>query len=269
MTAARDLYEVLGVARSASREEIQRAYRHLARRYHPDVNTDPAAAERFREINDAYQVLSDPAARARYDRRSAPSWGRRVPVNTGGFANDLLRDFFGTGGFDWYPSVEAEIEISVEEAYTGGRSEFIVDGALGARRCVVTLPPGVVDGDRLRVPGYRVGDLYLVVRLAPHPRYRVEGRDLAVDLPVSPWEAVLGASLPVQTPAGRVQVDLPAGSSTGRRLRLRGHGLPNPAGPAGDLYAEVRIVIPAEPTAAERDLFERLARLSTFDPRVA
>ncbi|KJY38877.1 DnaJ C-terminal domain-containing protein, partial [Streptomyces katrae] len=110
-------------------------------------------------------------------------------------------------------------------------------------------------------------DLYLRVRLAPHPRYRVDGRDVTVDLPVTPWEAALGASVPVDTPGGTATVDLPPGSSSGRRLRLRGRGMPNPRGQPGDLYAEVKIVVPPRPTQAERDLFERLAKESRFDPR--
>jgi curved DNA-binding protein len=145
----------------------------------------------------------------------------------------------------------------------------------GPRSYEVTIPAGVVEGQRIRLAGQGAaglsggarGDLYLVVRLAPHPRYRVEGRDITVDLPVAPWEAALGASVPVDTPGGPVQVQVPAGSSTGRRLRLRGRGMPNPSGAPGDLYAEVKIVIPAQPSDRERKLWRQLAEASGFDPR--
>jgi curved DNA-binding protein len=282
MAPGRDCYEVLGVARDASPEEIQRAYRRQARRLHPDVNADPAAEEQFKELTAAYEVLSDPARRRRYDRSLLdPLPGDRVRVNTGRRGmpfdiEDLLGTAFATGrwggGFGYRPppfaDLEAEIQISVEDAYTGVHGQVVVTTPAGPRDFEVIVPAGVVDGERLRHIG-RAGDLYLVVRLAPHPRYRVDGRDLTVDLPVSAWEAALGATVPVETPAGRVEIDLPPGSSSGRRLRLRGRGLPNPGGPAGDLYAEVRITMPARPTAAERKLFERLARASTFDPRAS
>jgi curved DNA-binding protein len=287
MPAARDFYEVLGVARDASPEEIQRAYRRQARRIHPDVNADPAAEERFKELTAAYEVLSDPVRRARYDRSGGPLRGQQVRVDTGGSRvgpvdiEELFAAAFDGwgGGLRYGPAPtrarEAEIEISVEDAYAGVRGLVTV----GRHKFEVTIPPGMVDGERLRLtaaggaptgsPGAhgRSADLVLVVRLAPHPRYRVEGRDLVVNLAVTPWEAALGARVPVRTPAGPVEIDLPAGSSSGRRLRIHGRGLPNPAGPAGDLYAEVGIVIPPSLTTAERKLFERLAATSTFDPR--
>jgi curved DNA-binding protein len=297
MVTKADFYDVLGVARDATPEEIQRAYRTLARRYHPDVNADPAAEERFKQINEAYAVLSDPDQRARYDRyghrwRDAPSdratgsTGQRVRVRTAdpftafGFGD---RRWWGPGGAGaWRPlwtaaaDVQAEIELTVEEVYLGGRRTITVPSAGGTRTHDVTFPPGAVDGSRIRVSGLgaqgrggRSGDLYLTVRLARHPRYRVLDRDVTVDLPVSPWEAALGGTVPVDTPTGPARVVLPPLSSSGRQLRLRGRGLPNPDGPAGDLYAIVRIVFPAQLSAAERKLFQRLAQQSTFDARAA
>jgi curved DNA-binding protein len=330
VATTRDFYEMLGVARTASQEEIQRAYRKLARRFHPDINKDPDAEDRFKEINEAYQVLSDPESRARYDRfgqawRQVPEdydptaagpfggrgrTGQRVHVNTGGFndtgfgdvpfgaggfgaggfgdrsfvdVEDLLGGLFG-GGFGGRAGrvqapgadTEAEIELSVEEAYTGGRSHVTLSThGGGIRGYDVTIPPGATDGQRIRLAGQGAsglgggprGDLYLVVRLAPHPRYRVDGRDITVDLPVAPWEAALGAKVAVDTPGGPAQVRVPAGSPTGRRLRLRGRGLPNLRGAPGDLYAEVKIVVPATSSPAERDLWQKLAKVSGFDPR--
>jgi curved DNA-binding protein len=170
---------------------------------------------------------------------------------------------------------EVEFELSVEDVYTGGRRRVEVGSGSGAQSYDVAIPPGVMDGHRIRLPGGGdwgtgggpPGDLYLVVRLVPHPRFRLSGRDVTVDVPVAPWEAALGASIPVPTPAGTARADLPPGSSTGRRLRLRGYGLPDPRGAPGDLYAEVRIVVPKTLTPAERALFARLATESRFDPR--
>jgi DnaJ-class molecular chaperone with C-terminal Zn finger domain len=307
--ADRDFYEILGVPRTATQEEIQRAYRRLARRYHPDVNKDPGAAERFKEISEAYHVLSDPRTRKRYDafgpdfrqvpedvdpemyaRARAGAGARRPggwrttrdPFGFGGFGvdidlEDLLGDLFGGRGQGPIPGAdqEAEIVLTVEEAYRGGRRTITLEGPSGPRTLSVTIPAGVTSGQRIRLAGQGgqgidggpPGDLYLIVRLAEHPRYRVDGRDIHVRLPVTPWEAALGADVAIDTPGGEAKVKVPPGTSSGRRLRLRGRGLPNPRGAPGDLYAEVRIMVPAAPTAAERRLFEQLAATSDFDPR--
>ncbi|MER7281039.1 DnaJ C-terminal domain-containing protein [Dactylosporangium sp. NPDC000244] len=276
---ARDFYAVLGVAKTATGEEIQRAYRTLARRSHPDVNKEPGAEDRFKEITEAYRVLSDPSLRREYDARaSVPSGGgfRGGPAAGGGpgggfqdFAD--FEDLFGFGpvrGAD----AEATITITLEDSYRGGhRTVTLPDGT----RLGVTIPRGIAEGQRLRLAGQGAGglgggprgDLHLVVRFAPDPRYTVDGRDLTVRLPVAPWEAALGAKVPLRTPAGEVLLDVPRGSSSGRRLRLRGQGLPG-ARP-GDLYAEVRVMVPPDPTPQERRLFEELARASAYDPRSA
>jgi curved DNA-binding protein len=309
---ARDYYEALGVSRTANTEELQRAYRTLARQYHPDVNRDPGAEERFKEISEAYSVLSDPDTRRRYDRfgpdfrqipegydttsvggrgsrgspgGGSPFGGSRVWVDSaggGGFGgidiDDLFSDLFGSrGAAGPIPGAdqEVELELSVEEAYRGGRRHITLSGAGEPSRFEVTIPPGVIDGQRIRLAGEggqgsgssAAGDLYLVVRIAPHSRYRVTGRDISVDLPLAPWEAALGATVPVLTPGGEAKVRVPGGSSTGRRLRLRGEGMPNPRGTPGDLYAEVKIMVPRTLTPREQELFESLSRDSTFDPR--
>ncbi|MBO0871758.1 MAG: J domain-containing protein [Pseudonocardia sp.] len=304
---ARDFYDALGVSRDASAEDIQRAYRKLARRYHPDVNKDPEAAERFREIGEAYDVLSDPDTRRRYDRfgprfRQVPEdydervaagatgagggdgrGGRRVyhgDVGDMGFDfDDLFGSFFGGPGRGRRGPIpgadqEAVLELSVEEAYHGGRRRIEL-GRDGGQGYEVTIPAGVVDGQRIRlrgqggrgVGGGADGDLYLVVRIRPHPRYRLDGRDIYVTLPVSPWEAALGATVPVTTPGGETKVRVPPGTSSGRRLVLRGEGMPSPRRGPGDLYAEVHVMVPEKLTRKERKLFEELAATSDFDPR--
>ncbi|WP_327293905.1 MULTISPECIES: DnaJ C-terminal domain-containing protein [unclassified Streptomyces] len=308
---ARDYYEVLGVQRDASSQEIQQAFRRLAREHHPDINKDPGAEERFKELNDAYSVLSDPGTRRRYDRfgenfRQIPEdWEERVGAGAGarggpgragdggrrvrygnGFGGggpdidveDLFGGLFGRGGgFGPMPGAdqEAELALSVEEAYRGGRRSVTLAGPEGERSYDVDVPRGVLDGQRIRLAGEGgrgsgdgpQGDLYLRVRIKPHPRFRLDGRNIHVAIPVTPWEAALGASVPVPTPGGTAKVTVPGGSSSGRRLRLRGEGMPAPRGRDGDLYAEIRIMVPPEPSDEERRLFEELAAVSTFEPR--
>jgi curved DNA-binding protein len=308
---ARDYYEVLGVARDASADEIQRTFRTLARRYHPDVNRDPGAEERFKQINEAYQVLADPATRSRYDRfgpdfrripedvdvDAGPGRGQGSPFGGAGGARRVRREdvdvedlFGGVGGFEDFfggswraggpipgADQEAELPLTVEDAFTGGKRQVTLAGPDGQRRYDVTIPPGVIDGQRIRLSGQGgqgmgngpAGDLYLRVRIQPDSRYRLDGRDIHVDLPVAPWEAALGATVAVLAPGGELKVVVPGGSSSGRKLRVAGEGMPNRRGKPGDLYAEVRIVVPQKLKRRERELFEELARESTFDPRSA
>ncbi|MGH3763736.1 MAG: DnaJ C-terminal domain-containing protein [Pseudonocardiaceae bacterium] len=310
MASTGDLYAALGVSRTAGQDEIQRAYRKLARTYHPDMNKDPGAEDRFKEVSAAYDVLSDPEKRRRYDAfgpdfRQVPddvdpqTWARaragagaargpgadRVHFAYGADGEDIdLEDllgglFTGRAGRGWGPvpgaDQEAELVLTVDEAYRGGHRTVTLSGPGGPRTIDVNVPAGVTGGQRIRLAGQGgqgsdgapAGDLYLVVRLAPHSRYRVEGRNVFVDLPLAPWEAALGASVALDIPGGEAKVKIPAGTSSGRRLRLRGRGLPNSGGTPGDLYAEVKIVMPAELTDQERHLFEQLAAAATFDPR--
>jgi curved DNA-binding protein len=317
--ANQDFYQVLGVPRNADQDEIQRAYRKLARTYHPDVNSDPGAEDRFKEISEAYDVLSDPRTRRRYDVfgpdfRQVPEdvdpdeWQRsrvgagaghtRGGFRSGGFRSgrfgrdgasfdggdidleDLLGGVFGgRAGRSWGPipgaDQEADLELTVEEAYRGTRRTVTLTGDGTRRSLEVTVPAGVTDGQRIRLAGQGGrgsdgapnGDLYLLVRIAPHPRYRLDARDLYVELRLAPWEAALGTSVSVDTPGGEVKVQVPAGTSSGRQMRLRGRGLPNPKGKAGDLFAEARVMVPPRLSRAERRLFEQLAAESDFDPR--
>jgi curved DNA-binding protein len=300
--ASEDYYEALGVPRDASAEDIRRAYRALARQYHPDVNKEPGAEDRFKEISEAYEVLRDPEKRARYDRFGARGGSGPGGAGDGGFGgfngsedlggvsfdvgdgdfSDLFDQLFSRRGarrgspFEGFSmrgsDLEAVLDLALTEAAAGGRRWLSIDG----RSVEVDIPRGVRDGQLIRIPGQGTpgagggppGDLILRIRLRPHPNFRVEGGDLYTDLRVAPWEAALGAEIPVPTLDGTARVKVPAGSSCGRRLRLRGQGLPgNAQAPPGDLYAVVTIQVPKRLTKRERELFQHLANDSKFNPR--
>lgn len=297
----RDYYDVLGVPRSATAADIKKAYRKLARKHHPDLQPAESraqATERFQEINEAHEVLSDPEKRAKYDALgqnwrsgmdftppggapgTAPgdggSWRAAGPEEFGTFS-DFFEALFGRGAaggargphggvrFTMPGSdVEAELGVTLEELLQGGKRRI----ALGGRSLDVTIPVGVRDGTVLRLAGQGEpgvgggppGDLYLRMRLLPDPRVRVQGDDLEIDLPLWPWQAFLGSEIRVETPDGPVKLKVPPGTQSGRRLRLRGRGLPRRDGGRGDLHAVVRILIPAKAGAEEREAYEALRR---------
>ncbi|MCI0545853.1 MAG: DnaJ domain-containing protein [Candidatus Rokubacteria bacterium] len=297
----RDYYEVLGVPRTATPDEIKRAYRTLARKHHPDLQPPPErarAAERFKEINEAHEVLGDPDKRAKYDALG-PGWksgmeytpppggpgaggGEWRTVSSeeredlGGFS-DFFSSLFGRGARAGgrgarvsFPGsdVEAEMPVTLDDLLRGGRRRLGLDGG---RHIDVDIPAGAREGTVLRLAGQGEpglndgppGDLYLHLRLIPHPRYRVLGDDVEMDLSLWPWQAVLGGEVRVETPDGPVTLRVPPGTQSGRRLRLRGRGLPRRDGSSGDLHAVVRIVVPDRPSAAEREAYEALRRGST------
>lgn len=304
----KDYYEILGVSRTASQAEIRKAYRKLAKEHHPDVNKESGADERYKEINEAYEVLKDPEKRQKYDTLGAgwqqgqdftppPGWGGGgVHVDFGGDAGGFS-DFFQTifGGFagggrgvsmdDLFrgqarPSdEEMSLELTLEDILGGGTKtismEQVVRGQDGyparTRRTLnVNLPQGISDGARIKLKGKgsHGGDLHIVVRVAPHPKFSVEGYDLVSSIKISPWEAALGASVPVSTLDGTVTMKLPAGSQTGKRLRLKGKGLPRRKGAQpGDLIVRLEVIVPEQLSDRERELFESLARESSFSPR--
>jgi curved DNA-binding protein len=290
----KDYYEVLGVPRDADQDAIRRAYRKLAREYHPDLNSDSDAEERFKELGEAYEVLSDTEKRQRYDRlgvrwreaeRDAPEESFEEFFTDEGFGDgagaefgeDLFEALFGArAGRATGPlrgrDHEAVLELSLEDALAGGRRRLTLDG----RAVNVNFPAGVREGQLIRLAGRGgegrgggpPGDLFLRVALKPHPRFRRRGdHDLDVDLPITPSEAALGATVGVQTLTGTAKVRVPAGSSSGRRLRLRGRGLPKRGGSSGDLHAVVKIVVPKELSDRERELYEQLAESSSLDQR--
>jgi curved DNA-binding protein len=311
----KDYYAVLGVGKEATQAEIQRAYRKLARQYHPDVNKAKGAEEKFKELGEAYEVLKDPEKRARYDRygvawKAAQQGGGTPPpgyedvwFDLGGVPDDFgfsgfssfFEQLFGTGsqrgprrrrsgtsppGWQWTrpgEDQEARLPLTLEEAATGGQREVsLTDPSTGqSRTYVVHIPKGIRPGQRIRLAGrggkgsgsVPAGDLYLHVDILPHAAFRLEGKDLYTTLPVTPWEAALGTEVTLQTLDGAVHVKIPQGSSSGRKIRLRGKGFPDTRGEAGNLYAEIRIVVPERLSAQEKQLFEELARVSHFTPR--
>lgn len=309
----RDYYEVLGVERKATPEDIQKAYRKLARKYHPDINKTKEAEDRFKEINEANEVLSDAQKRKHYDAlganwkagqdfRPPPGWesnggsfnfnfGNGGNADLGGFS-DFFEAIFGSGGMGGspfsggspfgarmggeypfgrqaQPASEVEVQISIEEVLAGATKSLQIQDPRGHTRSLqVKIPAGTRDGSTIRLAGKKgEGDLYLRIRLAPHPRYSVSGNDLIVRLPVSPWEAALGAKVDLVLPDGAIKLSVPAGSQSGSKLRVRGRGFSGAKGDRGDVLAELRIVVPSALSAAERESFEKLAQTSQFNPR--
>ncbi|ATS18842.1 molecular chaperone DnaJ [Parathermosynechococcus lividus PCC 6715] len=303
-TDFKDYYQVLGVSKTATDADIRQAFRRLARKYHPDLNPgDKDAEARFKEINEAHEVLSDPEKRRKYDQfgqywqQAGGGGAGGFNVNVGGFdadfsqfanfeefINELLGRFStaGTasgwsGGFD--PSgfsstsadVEAEAQISFQEAAQGCEKTF----QIGSEKVTVTIPAGIKPGTKLRLRGkgrsnpytQQRGDLYLTVQVAPHPLFRFEENQLVMDLPLAPDEAALGAQVTVPTPSGNVVLNIPAGTRSGQSLRLRGKGWRKSDGTHGDLLAKVQIVPSKSLSAAEKDLYEKLRSLRTFNPR--
>jgi curved DNA-binding protein len=301
----KNYYGILGVERNASEEAIKKAYRKLARQYHPDVSKHADAEEKFKEISEAYQTLKDADKRAAYDQlghyqpgqdfRPGTDWQKQYADTQFTFEDIDLADLFAglrggqraaRGAKIPMPGQDYEVSVhlTVEEAYRG--SEVNLDLSLpeydanGVPHRVphtftARIPKGATEGQRLRLPGKggkgfsggRDGDLYLNIVLHPHALYRVSGHDLYLDLPLTPWEAVLGTSVELPTPGGSVALKVPAGTRAGQQLRLTKRGLPKPGGGEGDLYAIVEIAVPTVVTEQERALFAQLADISTFNPR--
>jgi curved DNA-binding protein len=341
--STKDYYEILGVKRGASDDEIKKAYRKLARKFHPDLNPgDKAAEEQFKQLQTAYDVLSEPEDRKLYDQYGEnwravkagagpppPGWqearqggGRAGPppggfdfsdfdLGGGGFRSgtagfDIFEEMFGGARGRGRPSgrgrdVEAELELSLEEAHRGGRRTLQMQAAevcptcngtgikdnqpcptcggtgqvLRPKSIEVNIPAGVRDGSTIRLAGQggagsngsRPGDLYLHIRLRPHPTFSVNGDDIETELPVAPWEVVLGASAEAPTIDGKVELKIPPGAKNGQRLRLRGQGLNKRKGGRGDEYVRLKIDVPKEVSPEERRLYEELSRVSRFNPR--
>lgn len=310
----KDYYEILGVERAASQDDIRRAYRKLARKYHPDVSKEDNAEQRFKEVGEAYEVLKDPEKRVAYDQLGAnwragqdfqppPGWDTGFEFSGAGFDSGTrgaaYSDFFeglfggaqfagGPGGFGGRASRaghgqdhHARIAIDLEDAYRGATRAITLRAAqldeqgrvhVRPRTLHVKIPVGVRQGQHIRLSGQgepgrdgMAGDLYLEVAFNPHSRYRVDGHDLYLDVPVAPWEAALGAAVKVPLPMGAVEMKIPPGSPSGKKLRLKGKGIPSR--PPGDFYVVLQLVLPPTTTDKARELYRALQQETNFNPR--
>ncbi len=310
----KDYYTIMGVARDATQDEIKRAYRKLARKYHPDVSKEKDAETRFKEVGEAYEVLKDTEKRAAYDQlganykagqefRPPPDWNTGFEFSGGEFTggdsadfSDFFESLFGRGGFrtgggragarEFHAQGQdrhARVLIELEDAYKGATRTITLrvpdvdaQGRVLTREHTlsVTIPKGIRAGQHLRLAGQgapgigqgMAGDLYLEVEFAPHARYRVEDADVYLDVPITPWEAALGATVKVPTPAGAVELKVPPGSAAGSKLRLKGRGIPGTT--AGAFFVVLQIVVPPADTASAKELYAKMAdQFKGFDAR--
>ncbi|TNC81281.1 MAG: cytochrome C biogenesis protein [Oleiphilus sp.] len=309
-----DYYETLGVARNAAQDEIKRAYRKLARKYHPDVSKETNAEDKFKALNEAYEVLKDPEKRAAYDQlganwqngqefRPPPDWDTNFEFSGGGFTQadaSVFSEFFeqmfgGHSGFRQQDQTtyrgpaqdhHAKIAIDLEDSIHGASRSLTLQtpyvnpqGQVRTKPHVlnVKIPKGICAGQQIRLKGQGAeglngakGDLYLEVSFNPHRLYRINGRELELDVPIAPWEAALGATVKVPTPEGAVNLKVPPGASTDQRLRLRGRGIPGSGvNDSGNLTAILKIVTPPAGTDAVKTLYEQMQRDIPFNPREA
>lgn len=306
-----DYYKLLGVDKSAKTEEISRAFKKLARKYHPDLNpNNKEAEEKFKQINEAYEVLKDPEKRKLYDQLGH-NWqhgqqfsgqhdfgGNHFNFDAGGFGgntdfSDFFESIFGGrgrsggntfgsdpfGGFGQRPrrgrDVEAELPLSLAEVQKGGKRQVTLQMPDGPKTLEINVPAGIKDGAKLRLSGQGdpapgggpAGDLFLRIRYLPNSIFKVDGNNLHAELPISPWEGVLGAKVEAPTLEGHVELAIPTGTSSGKKFRLRGKGMGAP-GKRGDLIIKVMIDVPGALTDEEKELWTKLSRISTFAPRV-
>lgn len=307
----KDYYEIMGIKHDASQDEIKRAYRKLARKYHPDVSKEDDAETRFKEVGEAYEVLKDPEKRAAYDQlganwksgqdfRPPPDWDQGFEFRGGDFTgaeaeqfSDFFDSLFGHGGFSQSRSGQGEfhargqdtharIYIELEDAYHGASRTLTLkhtepgeDGRprIKERTLNVRIPKGVRQGQHIRLAkqggtGFGKGgpgDLYLELQFSSHPFYHVEGNDVYLDLPVAPWEAAMGATVKVPTPTGIVDMKIPADSSDGRKMRLKGRGIPGKT--TGDLYVVLKIALPPAKSESVITAYRNLEKAAPFNPR--
>lgn len=288
----KDYYKILGVTRKADAAEIKKAYRRLARKYHPDVNQEADAEDKFKEVQEAYEVLKDDEKRQAYDQlgsnwkagqrfQAPPGWASSH--HFGGGAGDGFSDFFrnlfggggggfSAGGFNFGQDFDggfsqprapqtARLQVSLQDAYAGATRTITIGPE--RKQLKVRIPKGVQDGQQIRLAGQAQGaDLYLRIELEPHPVFKVDGKQIQLDLPVTPWEAALGAKVQVPTLGGTIQMSIPAGARSGQKLRLRGRGLAD-----GDQIIQLQIQNPPQLSDEDKALFEKMAEQIAFDPR--
>jgi curved DNA-binding protein len=282
----RDYYEILGLTRSADADEVKRAYRKLARKFHPDVSKEKNAEDKFKEVQEAYEVLRDSDKRAAYNQlgrdfrngqqfRPPPDWSQRFGSTGGQRFSDLngFSDFFsslfggsgaGAGNSGQTDSNAGHLDVTVEEAFAGTKRRVALNEHGRQRQVDVQIPAGVTEGQPLRIAAGRTS-LIFRIRLRPHHLYEVVGKDVQIELPLAPWEAALGAKVAVPTLGGTVELTVPAGAQSGQKLRLRARGLPG--NPAGDQMVTIKLVTPTAHSATEKEAYERMKRDFKFDPR--
>ncbi len=312
----KDYYTTLGIEKTATQDEVKRAYRKLARKFHPDVNKDPDAEKRFKEVGEAYEVLQDTEKRAAYDKFGSnwqagqdfnppPDWDNNFEFQGGGYTeadasqfSDFFESLFGRqsefnqqeqfGGrqsayYGKGQDLHAKISISLEDSYKGSKQSLVLQrptvDAKGHVKTTphtlnVTIPKGVIEGQRIRLEGQGAvgsanganGDLYLEINLNSHPFFTVDKRDILLTLPITPWEAALGASVPVPTLGGTVELKIPPGSQTGKKMRLKGRGIASTK-MSGDQYVTLAVIVPTPENDTQRELYKSMAEAMPFNPR--
>lgn len=301
----KDYYKIMGLKRDASQDEIKRAHRKLARKYHPDVSKETDAEAKFKEVGEAYEVLKDPEKRAAYDRldpnleagqafHPPPNWDSGFEFRGGGFTDaggfsDFFEELFGQQGHGAQfrsrgQDHHAKVVVELDDAFHGATRSISLKSPeldehgqiqLKHRTLNVKIPKGIKEGQQIRLLGQGApgmgrsakGDLYLEIHFKPHPFYHADGRDLHMQLPVAPWEVALGARVKVPTPAGIVDLKIPAGSNSGNKLRLKGRGIPGT--PAGDIYVILSVVVPPANSAQAKAMYQDMANTLGFNPRVS
>jgi len=290
----KDYYKILGVSKDVSKEDLKKAYRKLARKYHPDVSKEPNAEAKFKEVGEAYEALKDPQKRDQYDQFGSnyqngqsftppPGWGQQGGAGAGNFSS-FFDNMFGGGGMggagggrdNFYAQGEAvntKITISLEDAFLGAKKTIRrPSGSNQTGTLNVKIPAGITVGKKIRLSGQGMagmggsaGDLFLEIAIAPHPHYRLEDKDIYLDLPIAPWEAALGAKVTVPTLAGRINLKIPAGAKSGQKMRLKGRGLPSKE--AGDQFVVLQIITPPADSDAATKLYQQMAEELNFNPR--
>ena len=281
----KDYYKTLNLAKTADKDEIRKSYRKLRKKYHPDISKEKNAEERFKEVQEAYEVLNDPAKRREYDSmgsggfRGGDPFGRPSGYGgagpAGGFDNnsgfsDFFDAFFGRGSFTGAQTAQkpeaqsAAITLDLEDVFNGASKRIRIQGGDSVQ---VKIPKGIEEGKKIRLAGKASngGDLLLQIQINKHPKFRLEGKDVYVDLPIAPWESALGASVTVPTLGGSIKLTIPKGAKSGNKMRLKGKGLPGAL--AGDQYVVLKIVTPLAETEEQRALYRKMQDLFAWDPR--
>ncbi len=287
----KDYYKILGVSRDVSQDELKKAYRKLARKYHPDVSKEADAETKFKEVGEAYEALKDPEKRAQYDQfghnfqhgqsfNPPPGWDQRGGMGGNNNFSSFFESMFGGGmggGSDPFfakgEDVNAKITISLEDAFQGATKAIRRPaGSAQGGTINVKIPAGITSGKKIRLSGqgkvgasHEAGDLFLEINIASHPHYQVEDKNIILTLPIAPWEAALGAKVTVPTLAGKISLSIPAGAKSGQKMRLKGRGLPGKE--AGDQIIILQIMTPPADSNTAKQLYQQMAEELNFNPR--